>query len=315
MKLGNAITQYIAYRQTLGEIFQSNGRILKAFGRAVGLEKTLRNVRSKHVFRFLNGTGPITSNWHVKHQALRGFYLYAISRGYTSSSPLPVAIPRRPPRFEPCIYTRQELRLLLRSCLTYQKNRSCIDPAMVRTLLFLLYGAGLRVGEAIRLTLADVDLDSNCLTIRQTKFRKTRLVPICTQLARELKRYADRRPQDGHPQHPGATFFITRNGRPISQFTIERTFVRIRNKANVQRNGGARYQPRLHDLRHTFAVHRLIGWYKRGADVQKWLPVLSTYLGHSHLAATSVYLTMVPGLLNHANRRFEQYAFPENSDE
>ena len=110
-----------------------------------------------------------------------------------------------------------------------------------------------------------------------------------------------------------APFFISRDGRAIHQCTIEDIFQRIRGKADIRRTDGARYQPRLHDLRHTFAVHRLIAWYKQGADVQKWLPVLSVYLGHTYLAATSVYLTMTPTLLDQANRRFQQYAFPEVS--
>jgi integrase len=313
MKLVTAITQYIVYRRALGEIYQTNGRMLIAFGRAMGPHKTLATVHPKQVSRFLNGEGPITANWHAKCQALRGFYRYAISRGYVASSPLPTDVPKRPPPFVPYIYTRRELRSLLKACLTYQINRSRIDPDMVQTMLLLLYGAGLRVREAIRLTLADVDLNSNCLTIRQTKFRKTRLVPFGVQLAKELKRYAIKRRCGDLPQQPDAVFFISRDGKPINQSTIENVFQRIREKALVQRTDHARYQPRLHDLRHTFAVHRLIAWYKQDADVQSWLPVLSTYLGHTYLAATSVYLTMTPVLLGQANRRFQHYAFPENS--
>jgi integrase len=92
---------------------------------------------------------------------------------------------------------------------------------------------------------------------------------------------------------------------------MENVFRRICEKAGICRTDGARYQPRLHDLRHTFAVHRLTAWYKQGADVQKWLPVLSVYLGHHYLAATSVYLTMTPALLHQANLRFENYALKE----
>jgi site-specific recombinase XerD len=312
MKLATAITQYIAYRRSLGELYETNGRMLMAFSRAMGSGKTLAGVTPKQVSRFLNGEGPITSNWHAKCQALRGFYRYAISRGHIRCSPLPTAIPKRPPPFVPYIYTRQELRTLLQACRTYQKNLSRVDPETIRILLFLLYGSGLRVREAIRLTLADVDLNTNCLTIRQTKFRKTRLVPFGTQLAKELKRYAVKRRGGDLPEQPDAMFFISRDGKPLNQSTIEGAFQRIREKAHVHRNDHARYQPRLHDLRHTFAVHRLIAWYKQGADVQTWLPVLSTYLGHTYLAATSVYLTMTPVLLDQANRRFQHYAFPEN---
>lgn len=313
MKLLSAVTQYITYRQTLGDIFNTNGHILKSFARAVGLRRRLVDVRPEQVSRFLYGTGPITANWHAKHQALRGFYLYAISRAYVKKSPLPAAIPKRAPPFVPYIYTRQELRSLLDASLTYQKNRSLIEPSMVRMLLLLLYGAGLRIREAISLTIADIDLEQAVLTIRQTKFHKTRLVPIGRDLARVLMRYGAKHRRTKSAQNSDVPFFIGGDGKPIKQATIEKCFQRVRAKAGVQRTDGARYQPRLHDLRHAFAVHRLIAWYKQGADVQKWLPVLSTYLGHTYLAATSVYLTMTPTLLDQANRRFQHYAFPEVS--
>jgi integrase len=91
----------------------------------------------------------------------------------------------------------------------------------------------------------------------------------------------------------------------------EKAFCRIREAASVRRDDGGRYQPRLHDLRHSFTVHRLIAWYREGADVQRLLPQLSTYLGHVHIAATQKYLTMTPELLNEAGKRFERYVRPE----
>jgi integrase/recombinase XerD len=311
MTLLKAITTYISYRQTLGELFQTNGRILKAFAEAMGRQRALSNVQPDQVLRFLNGAGPVTAHWHAKFQALRHFYLYALGRCYISTSPLPTVVPKRPPAFVPYIYTRQELRALLDASLTYQKNRSRIDPAMVRTILLLLYATGLRVREAVSLTLADVNLPEKLLTVRQTKFRKSRLVPFGLQLTKVLTGYWIKRRRNGHLQIPEALFFISRDGKRINQYTLEQIFRRIREKAGVRRHDGARYQPRLHDLRHTFAVDRLTAWYKQGADVQKWLPVLSVYLGHTHLAATSVYLTMTPTLLDHANRLFEHYAFPK----
>lgn len=312
MKLLKAITNYVTYRKTLGEIFLTNERFLKAFARTIGTETNLSDIKSEHVNTFIAGKGPITASWHAKHQALRGFYCYVISRGYTTKSPLPTVIPKRPPPFVPYIYTRRELRSLLDATSIYQKNRSQLEPYMVRTLLLLLYGAGLRIKEAVSLTLADVDLDRALLIIRETKFHKTRLVPIGKQLTQALSQYVARRQREGYSKCPESPFFINRNGKPVNQHTIENTFQRIREIADVKRTDGARYQPRLHDLRHTFAVHRLTAWYKQGEDVQKWLPVLSVYLGHRYLAATSVYLTMTPTLLQQANLRFENYTLKED---
>jgi len=314
MKLLSVVNQYIAYRQSLGECFVTYSTMLKAFVRAIGTKAALVDVNPESVSKYLVGTRPIiTSNWHEKHQALRGFYRYAISRGYTRTSPLPAVIPKRPQPLIPYIYNVKELRALFNACFIYQKNRSCLGPYMVRMLLLLLYGAGLRISEAIKLTLADVNLSQALLTIRETKFRKTRLVPLGKQLTKSLHEYATQRQKEKYSQDPEAPFFIGRNGKAVKQSTVQHAFRRICKKAGIRRTDGARFQPRIHDLRHTFAVHRLTAWYKEGADVQRLLPILSVYLGHTDLTATSTYLTMTPALLEEAGRRFEQYAFKETS--
>jgi integrase/recombinase XerD len=123
-------------------------------------------------------------------------------------------------------------------------------------------------------------------------------------LREQLARRARRRPE----QPDQARFFVGREGGPLHEATIRRAFARLRTRAGVARTDGARYQPRLHDLRHAYAVHRVTDWYRRGADVQTLLPALSTYLGHVTVNATQVYLTMTPDLLQQANQRFERYA-------
>ncbi|MGA2089905.1 MAG: tyrosine-type recombinase/integrase [Endomicrobiales bacterium] len=312
MNLLKAVVTYIAYQKTLGKPFISNEQILKSFVRTIGQQSLLSDINPKQVVTFLYGTGSVTRTWHNKYQALRNFYSYAISRGHAKTSPLPTTIPKRPPSFVPYIYSRQELRSLLDASFTYQKLRNQVEPYMVRTIILLLYGAGLRIKEAISLTLADVDLPQALLTIRKTKFNKTRLVPLGKQLCDVLSTYAAQRNQTGYSQNPGAFFFAMRNGKAIRRKYFENVFLRIREQSGVCRTDGARYQPRLHDLRHSFVVDRLTTWYKQGIDVQKWLPVLSVYLGHQNLAATSVYLTMTPALLHQANLRFQSYALKED---
>jgi integrase/recombinase XerD len=117
-----------------------------------------------------------------------------------------------------------------------------------------------------------------------------------------------------HPSHPEAPFFVCRTGRRLTRRAAEDTFRRLRLRAGVLRHDGSRYQPRLHDLRHAFSVHRLVAWYRQGADVQRLLPRLATYLGHVHIATTQRYLTMTPELLQEASKRFEHYAW-EGSNE
>ena len=310
MKLRTVVNQFIAYRKSLGEGFVKNSTRLNAFVRAMGQGVALADVKPESVNKYLAGKFyTITTNWHSKYQTLRGFYQYVISRGYTKTSPLPVVIPKRPQSLVPYIYNTEELRALFDACLSYQKKNCRLEPYMVRTLLLLLYGAGLRISEVISLTLADADLNQALLTIRETKFHKTRLVPLGKQLTQILLQYVTQRHRENYSQNPDAPFFVGRNGKAVKQRTIEYVFRLICKKADIRRTNGGRYQPRIHDLRHSFAVHRLTAWYKQGADVQRLLPVLSVYMGHVCISSTSTYLTMTPTLLEEAGRRFEQYAF------
>jgi integrase/recombinase XerD len=174
-------------------------------------------------------------------------------------------------------------------------------------LILLLYAAGLRIGEVLSLRLTDVDLTAGVLTIRESKFYKTRLAPMSLALTGALGEYVAQRAKD-HPAALDGAVFLTRTGTPVARHTAENAFRRLRVRAGVLRHDGGRYQPRLHDLRHAFAVHRLISWYRQGAEVQRLLPQLATYLGHIHIAATQRYLTLTPELLSAAGRRFERYA-------
>ena len=132
-----------------------------------------------------------------------------------------------------------------------------------------------------------MNLLDSLLTIHESKFYKTRLVPIGPRLTTALSAYAEKRCHSVHALSPDAFFFVTRDGERVTLQIVERSFDRLRSIACVRRNDGARYQPRLHDLvRHAFAVHRLVSWYRQGADVQRLLPQLATYLGHVHIAAT-----------------------------
>jgi integrase len=208
------------------------------------------------------------------------------------------------PPFVPYIYSREELRRLLDAAGCYQRGESVLNPVTFRTILLLLYGTGLRDGEVIRLNRADVDLDHSLLTVRLTKFHKSRLVPFGPQIGQVLTEYAHTRVRAGEE----TPFFTTRKGTRIVLNTLQAHFRRVRALSGIRRTDGAYYQPRLHDLRHTFAVHRLTSWYQQGADVQNLVFQLSVYLGHAHLADTQVYLSMTQDLLREANARFESYA-------
>jgi len=267
------------------------------------------------VAAFLTAGKPSSRYCHLKYGTLRGFFNYVITRGYLSTSPVPAAAPKQPARFIPHIYSREELRSLLDGTVSYQKHKTRIlmEPHTFRAILLLLYGAGLRVSEALSLNLADVDLQKAVIVIRDTKFYKTRMVPLGSDLNDVMTKYAKQRKRDGHAQSNDAPFFVTKLGAKISSRLLRHAFHRLRKHSGVRRKDDPQHLPRLHDLRHAAAVHRLTAWYREGKDVQRLLPFLSTYLGHVDIASTQLYLTMTPELLTEANKRFAQYVFGEVS--
>ena len=168
-----------------------------------------------------------------------------------------------------------------------------------------MYGTGLRTSEPLRLTCADVDLTEAILGIRFTKFYKSRRIALNGQLlSPSTTTIGASRAQRRSGNDP---FFTYKKGDPVRRFVLEDAFFRLRKHVGITRQN-ARYQPRLHDLRHTFAVHRLTAWYHTGADVQHLLPALCTHLGHISLSGTQRYLTMTPELLAEAALRFANYA-------
>jgi integrase/recombinase XerD len=250
----------------------------------------------------------MTRFWHRKYEVLVGFYRFAIARGYCIVSPLPTHVPKRAPVFVPYIYSHLELQRLLEATSVCEHPCSKVRAYTFRALILVLYGAGLRISEALALTLNDVSLSTALIQIRETKFYKSRLVPIGPDLINVLTRYAHHRNTD-HSSQPDQPFFVSRAGSAIQPWAPDFIFRRLRRHAKVERHDGGRFQPRLHDLRHSFAVHRLISWYRQGADVQRLLPQLATYLGHVDVAATQRYLTMTPELLREASLRFERYVW------
>ncbi|MFQ5814005.1 MAG: tyrosine-type recombinase/integrase [Anaerolineae bacterium] len=313
MKLKEAVTEYLTLKQSLGMGFETNADVLRWFCRRCG-EIDLCEVEPVMVRAFLTGRGPSSRFRHRWYRALKSFYHFAINRCYVDTSPLPARVPRERSSFVPYIYSTDELKNLLAATSILDRPQNRLQALTFRTLLLLLYGTGLRLSEATELTLADMDLAQQVITVRKSKFHKTRWVPFGSRLAKALADYAHERcnrlPMPGGSQ---AAFFATRTGRRIFRGRVEVVFRKLRRQAGIGREGGPRWQPRVHDLRHAFAVHRLVAWYREGADVQRMLPVLSTYLGHINIAATQRYLTMTPELLQEANKRFERFAFSEDS--
>jgi site-specific recombinase XerD len=304
MKLTALTARYVSHKQPIGMRFHPEARTLRSFCRAMG-DIAVAEVAADRVQACIAGTGPVTRFWHRKHEVLRGFYRFAMARGYAVSSPLPRIVPRTP-HFVPHIYSLDELQRLPDATVCCEGPRGKLQPYTCRMLILLLYAAGLRISEALSLRMTNVDLSAGVLTIRESKFYKTRLVPMSPALTGTVGEYVAQRAKQ-YPSQLDGPLFLTRTGTPVARHTAENIFSRLRVRAGILRHDGGRYQPRLHDLRHAFAVHRLVCWYRQGADVQRLLPQLATCLGHVNIAATQRYLTLTPELLHEASQRFELY--------
>lgn len=308
MTLVSAVETYVRLKQSLGAVFSVDARILTAFVRAVG-DVPVSTITPEMCTAFCRGQGPPTRFWSRKHEALRGLFRYLVGRGHVSHSPLPEPGPRIQSTFQRYIYTRDDVVRLLEAAERPVHRATLIQPQTLRLVVLVLYATGLRAGEALRLRGCDVDCGDRLLTIWDSKFFKSRLVPLGTDLCRALSQYQTDRIRLPRAEGDRSVFFATRQGRAISLGRLEHAFTRLLRQTHVG-EGSPGHRPRPHDLRATFAVHRLIAWYREGADVQTRLPLLSTYLGHVNVSATSVYLTMTAELLGEASVRFERYARP-----
>jgi site-specific recombinase XerD len=236
-------------------------------------------------------------------------FSYLVDHGKLAETPL--RSPPRRARYQrtPFIFDTTTAKRLLALAETLLSKGGTTERGSTYLALFaVLYGLGLRVGEACRLCIKDVDLERRLLLIRETKFYKSRLVPFGPKLEALLVRYLRQRlaalagaPADDQP------LFCLRGGRPINPGTVSQTFHALVPRLHLQIPPGLS-PPRLHDLRHSFAVGTLTRWYRLGLDPQVRLLALSTFMGHVDVNSTAVYLTTTPELLEHASRRFRAFA-------
>ena len=292
MKLREGIEVYIEARRSDGTRWVKGAQNLCSFQRQVG-DVALAKIRVNDVVAFLDG--PLTSavTWYKKYSVLRGFFRYWKARNELCTLPMPP--PRRSPvqTFVPYVYSRMELRRLLVATGCVQQQFNCvIESRTFRTLLLFLYGTGAMIGEAVEFKQSDVDLRRGRIKIQSSQTNRSRLIPIGPDLKDILLEYS--RLQHRKGATPDSPFFITRAGERIKTDTANQTFQRARKRAGITRHDESLYLPRMHDLRHTFAVHRLTAWFRHGADMNRMIPALSAYMGQHDLGAAERYLRLTP---------------------
>lgn len=312
MRVNDAITQYIDYRNNLGEKVRTIRYLLLGFGKYVGLDNELDAITGDKCSEYLDFKGmqneKATSYWFCIYSAIEGLYQWAIVRGYVDNCVLPKYKPNEPEVFKPYIYSNNELKRLFSAAISYRKRFNTLYPEVIQVMLKTTYCLGLRPSETTNLHVNDIDIANGIVYIRETKFYKSRMIPVGNQVLGMIKQYVSWRSYsvreiastDNH-------LFLDKKGQPVKLSALQQAFRLICDMADVHRNDTSRCDVRLQDLRHTFATNRITQWYKEGKDVQTLLPVLSTYLGHCNLDSTAVYITFTDSLLEEANNKFKSY--------
>lgn len=304
--LRQAVEEYLVMRRSLGFRLAAAGKALRHFvaymedrhATYVTLDLALAWARQP--------TNVQSVYWAIRLGYVRAFAQYRRAADPRTQVPGPEILPFRPRRSQPYLYSTSEIDNLLRAALNLRCYRGYeLRPWMFHCLFGLLSVSGLRIGEARKLELQDVDLKAGILTIRGAKFGKSRLVPIHLSTCRVLADYIERRRRHFEGKHVSSYLFVTNHGNPLDTHEPHRVFYALSRQIGLRR-GAENRGPRIHDLRHTFAVSTLVRWYRLNRDTQRCLPILASYLGHTTISDTQWYLTACPQLLGEAMRRAER---------
>ncbi len=301
--LPQALEQYLSTRQALGfklRGYRSRLSDFVAYVDKVGATTITSEVALAWATKPQN-VHPYT--WTVRLSMVTGFARYLKTLDPACEvPPADLLTHRRRPRPEPYLYSDAEVIALLDAC---SRLSPPLRAATYRTLFGLLAVSGMRVGEAIHLNRDDVDLERGLLVVWQGKFRKSREVPLQPSTVEALHAYAQRR-DELRPRRKQVSFFISTVGTRLCESAVRSTFGQlVRWVGFVSKSPACR--PRIHSLRHTFAVATLLSWYRAGDDVMAKVPLLSTYLGHVGPVATYWYLQATPDLLAQAVGRLENF--------
>lgn len=296
-----ALSDYLALRNGLGHELADAARLLPRF--VAWMESTGQStVTTAAALEWSQQpeAGPGSVIWAHRMTAVRGFARYLTGLDPATEVPPHGVLPARRRWPAPFIYSSQDISALLAAAAGLRAPRMA---ATYQTLFALLAITGMRVGEAIRLNLDDVDWSEGVLRIVQSKFGKSRHVPLHPTAISALRDYTERR--DEYRPVPGNTsLFVSLTGKRLIYVSIADVFRQLRDTTGLGIGSTSR-RPRIHDLRHTFAVTTLMGWYRDGDDVAARLPWLSTYLGHGDPRSTYWYLSATPELLVLAAQRLE----------
>ncbi len=292
--LGKHMQSFINEKRACGYRYFSETKRLKRFDQFISKTGLTTIELPKHLAEEWIAKRPHESSrtQQQRIETIRQFSRYLRRMGLHAYAPDMKMIPINHIDFTPYIFSHDEIHRIIEA--SDSLSQTYISPLRHLTipLIFrLLYGCGMRLGEVLRLKVADVNLETAIITVREGKFRKDRLVPVAASITERMQKYAT----IVNEHNPKAFFFPARDGGRNSQNTVYTYFRQFLRTCSIPHRGRGK-GPRVHDIRHTFAVHCLERWYREGADLGAMLPVLATYLGHQGLAGTQRYLRLTPDI-------------------
>jgi integrase len=306
------VEEYLDYRRRLGFRLHTAGQMLLEFARyadRVGHTGPLTTELAVRWARLPVGASPL-------YQAQRLEVVCCFARHRAIFDPATEIPPERllgsaHRRTDPYIYSEAELSTLLAAARRLPPLTG-LRPRTYATLIGLMTCTGLRISEVLKLSRGDVDWGHGTLTIRESKFHKSRLIPLHPSVVPVLREYARLRDRH-HPIPQTEAFFVSDRGTALPYSTVRQTFRKLCKHLPLTTRSGGR-GPRIHDIRHTFACRRLLRWYADGVDLDRAVAALSTYLGHAKVSDTYWYLTGIPELLGRAASRFERFGSLDPGD-
>jgi site-specific recombinase XerD len=308
--LAKRMENFVALRRLAETDYQSQTRLLVYFDRFLAKEHFNEPCLTREIVqRYLSSL----SYLHPRTRYNRFSVVSQFCRYLCRFEPLcyvPEAIRSAKPETSriPYIFTKTQIQDLLAKAAKLQPQHS-LRPHTYRTLFGLLYTTGLRVGEALALDIKDFYPEPMRLYIREGKFRKSRWVPLALSTCEILQKYIDKRQNTMPPAEDDPLFISLRHSR-LHHRTVYQTFCALLKQCQIHK--GKAHGPRIHDLRHSFAVHRLLEWYGDGQDINARLPALATYMGHVGVGSTQIYIQATPELYQQAHQRFLTYVRSNN---
>ena len=313
-ELRQAIDQYLALRRSLGFELREPENVLRRFV-AFAEREGAAYITTDLVLRWTSEPSKAQpATWASWVAIVRRFARWWSATDPRTEAPPEGLLSHRLRRQHPYIYSDDEIERLVRAA-AQLPSANGMRALTYSTYFGLVAATGMRMSEGLALDRSDVDRDQGILTIRRTKFGKSRLVPLHASACEALESYAAQRDRILRRVETPA-FFLSDGGRRITQWSTRYNFARVSQQIGLRPPAGGHrhgHGPRLHDLRHRFAVRTLIEWYRTGLDVEREIPKLATYLGHVHVNDTYWYLEAVPELLQLATERLMQQRQEEPS--